>query len=120
MVKVIWLLKRAEHLSLEEFRRSRLERHAPWLMELQRPYPVRYVVNIRGAETDLLPGSPAMECDRDGCAEQWFASEVDLGTVYGCSTPSPTRADTLAHVSRCERVIVREHVAIDPEPGRPA
>jgi hypothetical protein len=113
VIKVIWFLKRAEHLTLEEFRDWWLVRHVPDILAAQRPYLKRYVVNIRHA-ADTLPGKPAAECDWDGCAEQWFATEADFAAVYGRTTPSPTRADTLRHVSRFERMVVYEHeIAVD-------
>lgn len=107
MIKVLWFLKRKEHLSLAEFRHWWLEIHAPMIEETQRPHLRRYVVNVR-TDTDDLPGKPATESDWDGVAEQWFATEDDFRAIYGRAV-SPTRADTLAHVSRLERIIVSEH-----------
>ena len=96
MVEVIRFLKRAEHLTPDEFRDWWLIRHAE----------------------DTLPGKPAAESDWDGCAEQWFASQADFEAVYGRSTPNPTRADTLRHVSRFERLVVREHeIAVEGGDG---
>lgn len=106
MIKVMWFLKRKEHLSLEEFRRWWLDRHAPMIEETQRPHLLRYVVNVR-TDTDDLPGKPQSPSDWDGVAEQWFATEADFKAIYGRAV-SPTRADTLAHVSRLERIIVTE------------
>ena len=108
MIKVIWLLKRADHLSLEEFRVWWLERHALMFAEAQKAYVKKYTLNIRRPR-DGLPGEPPDECDWDGCAELWFESEADFGAVYGRLTLAPLRADTLAHVSRFERLIVDEH-----------
>jgi hypothetical protein len=116
MIKVIWFLRRADHLSRGEFRSWWLERHVPAIIEAQRPHLKRYVVNIRDAQEDTLPGRPAAASDWDGCAEQWFETEEAFRAVYGRSTPSPTRADTMAHVGRFERLIVREH-EIDLGPG---
>ncbi len=108
MIKVVWLLKRAPHLSLEEFRRWWLESHIHMITDLQKPYLKRYIVNVRVAD-DTLPGKPPEEPEWDGCAEQWFATEDDFRAVYGKSTPSPSRADTLKHVSRFQRLVVEEH-----------
>ncbi len=108
MIKVIWFLKRAEHLSLEEFHRWWLEHHVPMLVEAQKPHLKRYVVNLRW-ERDSLPGRPSGESVWDGCAEQWFETQADFEAVYGRTMPSPTRADVLQHVSRHERLIVHEH-----------
>jgi hypothetical protein len=47
-------------------------------------------------------------------AEQWFDSEDDLNAAYSRPVAGSIRADTLAHVARLERLIVRE-VDIPPE-----
>ncbi len=106
MIKVMWFLKRKEHLSLAEFRSWWLDHHAPMIEETQRPHLFRYIVNVR-VDTDELPGKPATISDWDGVAEQWFKTEADFKAIYGRAV-SPTRADTLAHVSRLERIIVTE------------
>jgi hypothetical protein len=108
MIKVVWLLKRAPHLSLAEFRSWWLDSHIHMITELQKPYLKKYIVNVR-REEDTLPGKPSDEPEWDGCAEQWFATEADFIAVYGRATPSPSRADTLKHVSRFQRMIVEEH-----------
>jgi hypothetical protein len=108
MIKVMWLLKRAPHLSLAEFRSWWLDDHCHMIVEHQKPYLKRYIVNVR-LDSDDLPGKPPEDCEWDGCAEQWFATEADFRAVYGRSTPSPTRADTMQHVSRMQRIVVSEH-----------
>ena len=105
MVKVMWFLKRAEHLSLEEFRRWWLEKHCHDVARAQAPYLKRYVVNVR-TPTDELAGRPANDSEWDGIAEQWFEDEAAFNAAY--SGPSPTRPDTMAHTSRLERLIVYE------------
>jgi hypothetical protein len=108
MIKVMWFLKRADHLSLEEFHRWWTETHAPAVVAAQRPYLKRYVIDLRWPD-DPLPGKPADEMDWDGVAEQWFETEDDFKAVYARATVSPTRADTLKHVSRHARMLVREN-----------
>ena len=108
MIKVMWFLKRADHLSLEEFHRWWMEVHAPAIVAAQRPYLRKYVIDLRWRD-DPLPGKPKGEMDWDGVAEQWFESDEDFNAVYGWSTASATRADTLKHVSRHARMIVREN-----------
>jgi hypothetical protein len=105
MIKVMWFLKRAEHMSLEEFRRWWLEEHCFDVARAQAPYLKRYLVNVR-TQNDDLAGRPATESEWDGVAEQWFEDEAAFNAAYG--RPSPTRADTLAHTSRLERLIVEE------------
>jgi uncharacterized protein (TIGR02118 family) len=105
MVKIVWLLRKQPHLSTEQFERWWLEHHAP--IARTAPGLRRYVVNLAQRPDDLL-GKPAVECDWDGVAEQWFDNEADLNAAYGRAVSTEIRADTLAHVQRLERLIVRE------------
>lgn len=104
MVKIVWLLKRAEHLSQQEFEEWWLERHVP--VARVAPGLRRYVVSL--PRHDELAGKPANDCEWDGVAEQWFADEAAFVEVYGRPAASHTRSDTLAHVSRFERLFVHE------------
>lgn len=105
MIKVMWFLKRAEHLSLGEFRRWWLTQHCHDVARAQAPHVLRYVVNVR-VDDDNLTGKPAAEPEWDGVAEQWFADAAAFDAVYG--RPSATREDTIAHTSRFQRLIVTE------------
>jgi hypothetical protein len=105
MIKVMWLLKRAPHLTHEEFSRWWLERHCFDVARAQAPHLLKYVVNVR-APGDALAGE-AEEPEWDGVAEQWFEDERAYNAAY--SGPSPTRPDTLAHTSRLMRLVVTEH-----------
>ena len=107
MIKVIWLIKRADGLSQAEFKSWWLDRHVPMVVEAQRPYLKRYIVNI-GWPEDTLPGKPASECEWDGSAEMWFENEDDFNAVYARPVIS-TRADVLKHTSRQERLVVEQH-----------
>jgi EthD domain len=108
MIKVMWFLKRAEHLTLEQFHKWWVEVHAPMIVKAQRPHLKNYVVNLRWP-SDSLPNKPEAEMDWDGCAEQWFENEADFQAVYGPPTPDLLRDDTLKHVSRSARMIVQGH-----------
>ena len=106
MVKVMWFLKRADHLTLEEFSRWWLEEHALDVAHHQSPHLRRYVVNVR-TEDSGLPAAAPDGFDWDGVAEQWFDSVEAYQAAYSLN-PSPTRADTLAHTSRFARMVVTE------------
>jgi hypothetical protein len=108
MIKVMWLLKRAEHLSLAEFRDWWLNRHARDIIADQSPHLAKYVIDVRVEDDSGLAGRPAGEPEWDGIAEQWFATEADYNAVYG-RADRPTRADTLAHTSAFQRLVVREY-----------
>ncbi len=108
MIKVMWFLKRAEHLTLEEFRRWWLERHCHDIAKDQAPYLKRYRIDIRIADDAPFAGRPAEDCPWDGIAEQWYETVGDYNAVYG-RADRPTRADTLAHTSAFQRMVVEEH-----------
>ena len=107
MIKVMWFLKRADGLSLDEFATCWKE-HLHMIAARQQPQLVRYTVNIRRSDDDTWAGKPAADCEWDGVAEQWFASEEAFNEVYGRPSAAETRNDTLAHVSRFERIMVEE------------
>ena len=107
MIKVLWFLKRRDGISLIEFA-TWWEEHLHMIADRQQPQLVRYTVNIRSSDDDLLAGRPEQDCDWDGVAEQWFESEDAFNEVYGRVAASETRQDTLNHVSRFERIVVRE------------
>jgi hypothetical protein len=108
MIKVMWLLKRASHLTQAEFADWWLNRHARDIAVDQAPFLKRYVVDVRVEDDGALAGKPSAEPEWDGIAEQWFASEADYNAVYG-RAERPTRADTLAHTSAFQRLVVREY-----------
>lgn len=116
MIKVLWFLKRADGMSLGEFRSWWLE-HAQDVVRSQSPFLHHYVVNIRSDEESELPGTPEIGCEWDGVAEQWFKTREDFKAAYDLPA-SPTRRDTLAHTSKFTRLIVDETVilsAISPD-----
>ena len=113
MIKIVWLLKKAEHLSLEEFQDWWLNSHAPHARKA--PGLRRYVINF-ARPVDDLAGRPTWACEWDGVAEQWFDDEEALNAAYTRPVSSDIRADTMAHVSRLERLIVRE-IELEPTPG---
>ena len=105
MTKIVWLLKKSDHLTTEEFQDWWLNSHAPHAR--QAPGLRRYVINF-ARPVDDLAGRPTTPCEWDGVAEQWFADEAAFDEVYGRPAAAETRADTLAHVSRFERLFVHE------------
>ncbi|MEO0410530.1 MAG: EthD domain-containing protein [Pseudomonadota bacterium] len=107
MIKVMWFLKKADHLSLQEFRDWWIDSHINLVLSLQKDHLFKYVVNIR-EEDDNLPGNTAHAFEWDGCAEQWFETEEAFREVYGKSTPSASREDSENNVSKMARMIVRE------------
>lgn len=107
MIKVMWFLKKADHLSLDEFRDWWLNSHIKLVLSLQEKHLHKYIVSIRD-ETMDLPGGTGIDFEWDGCAEQWFETEADYRAVYDNPTPSASREDSEKHVSKMARLIVRE------------
>ena len=67
------------------------------------------MIRVRSELEDALPaGRPREASPWDGMAEQWFESIDDYNAVYA-RADRPTRADTLAHTSRFERLVFEEH-----------
>lgn len=105
MIKVMWLVKRSEALSREEFRHWWTHVHAPDVRDGQMPLLAGYVVNV--ALVDDLPGRPEEESEWDGIAEEWFQDRDAFIAVYG-RADRDEHADFIAHTSRAQRLIVEE------------
>ncbi|MGF1626271.1 MAG: EthD domain-containing protein [Alphaproteobacteria bacterium] len=109
MIKVIWFLKRAETLELDEFQHWWAHIHAPQIAAAQGAYLRRYTVNLRRID-DPLVGRPADDFDWDGAAEQWFETEADFNAAQGAPGMADINADTGRHVSRVARMVVSENL----------
>jgi uncharacterized protein (TIGR02118 family) len=107
MVKLIALLKRKPHLTLEEFERRWLEQHT--LISARLPGLLAYRINISTARQPA--GTPA-EPIYDGTAEMWWESidameasfESEIGVAAGAD------ADQFAEVRI--HVYTEEHVVL--------
>ncbi|MCG8358454.1 MAG: EthD family reductase [Kiloniellales bacterium] len=98
MIKAVVLLKRREDMSRSDFVHWYLDEHVPLALAL--PNLRRYQANIVEGEADG---------DYDGFSELWFDSETAMLESYATETGKGVAADSLAHVSRRERIVVREH-----------
>jgi uncharacterized protein (TIGR02118 family) len=98
LVKIMILLKRQEHLSFQEFENWWLGQHKE--MAAQMPKLKRACFNLTQGEQDLL---------YDGVSELWFDSISDFEAAYQSEIGKKVAADSLAHVSRRDRLIVEEH-----------
>lgn len=94
MVKVVWFLKKADHLSMEEFRRWWLDGHAPMIREKLGDLLHRYIVDIR-TDRDDLPAAAGTPCEWDGIAEEWFESEEIARRALSLPSAPETRADVM-------------------------
>lgn len=116
MIKVMWFLQKADHLSLEEFRKWWLDEHVSDICEDQKPFLKKYIVDVRVEDDTLFAGKPGEEdFGWDGIAEQYFDSIDDYNAVYA-RTDRKTRGDTLAFTKAFQRLVVREY-PVDTETG---
>lgn len=115
MLKILLLVKRAEHLSQEEFYDWWLNKHAPHVVRDQAPYLQRYLIGTRDGGWDSFPVSFAKDDNEwDGAAELYFQSEEDLRAIY--ARKFSTTSDTAKHVKEIKRLVMREH-EIDTKTG---
>jgi uncharacterized protein (TIGR02118 family) len=99
MFKAIILLKRRDGMQPAEFQAWWLERHAP----LARALP-----GLRGLTFNLVAGDGSAPFD--GVSELWFDSQADFEAAYATDHGRAVAADSMAQVSRRERLFVTEHV----------
>lgn len=108
MVKYVSLLRRADHLSREEFQRWWLEHHTALARRI--PGLRKYVVSLAVSGID---GEP----EWDGMAELWFDDEATLrAAMLASSEGQAARADVIPHISRSSRFITREHPIVGSTP----
>jgi uncharacterized protein (TIGR02118 family) len=98
VTKIMILLKRQEHLSRKEFENWWLGQHKE--MAAQMPKLKRACFNLVQGEEDRL---------YDGVSELWFDSIADFESAYQSEIGKKVAADSLAHVSKRDRLIVEEH-----------
>jgi uncharacterized protein (TIGR02118 family) len=101
MFKAVILLTRAEGMTRGEFASWWLEEHAPLARQL--PGLRRLVFNLVETENAGV----------DGVSELWFDSRDEFDAAYATEIGRRVTADSLAHVSRRERLPVREHFVLD-------
>jgi hypothetical protein len=88
VIKVMWFVKRADHLTLEEFERWWTETHAPDIRDEQVPHLVRYIVNVR-TDDDLVAKPDA------------------FNAVYGKESRD-AHEDSVSNTGRIQRMVVKE------------
>jgi uncharacterized protein (TIGR02118 family) len=101
MLKSLILLTRAEGMSRDAFRSWWLDEHAPLARQL--PGVRRVVFNVVSSE----------EATVDGVTELWFDNRDALEAAYASEIGQRVAADSLAHVSRRERLYVEERAIVD-------
>lgn len=97
MIKAIILLKRRDDLPFQAFRDWLLQDHAPMATRLP---------GIRGYQVNM---ADAEDGPYDAASELWFDSPEDLAAAYASDHGKTVAADSMAHVSRRDRLIVTEN-----------
>ncbi len=98
MFKAMIILKRREGLEFDEFQSHWLNHHATL---------VRQLPNIRKAAFNFSTESGSGEVD--AVSELWFDSQQDFLDAYASEIGQQVTEDSLAHVSKRERVLLHEH-----------
>jgi uncharacterized protein (TIGR02118 family) len=98
MFKAMILLKRREDMTFQAFADWWLREHAPLAARLP---------GARGVHFNLVAGDGTG--DFDGVSELWFDSQAAFEAAYATPHGRAVAADSMAHVSRRERVFVAEH-----------
>jgi uncharacterized protein (TIGR02118 family) len=120
MIKVLYLVKRAEGLTHEEFLSYQLEHHAPLAMR-HHPTMRRYVTN------PIMPGvtNPA---SLDTVAELWFDSVEDLEDGRFYDSPEGKRIIMEDNARFCapgtkryitQEIVIKDDIDVRPRRYRP-
>ncbi|MES2936846.1 MAG: EthD family reductase [Pseudomonadota bacterium] len=101
MFKAMILLKRRDGMTFQAFADWWLGAHAPLAAALP---------NARGVRFNLVEGDGSGAFD--GVSELWFDTQADFEAAYATPHGKAVAADSMAHVSRRERMFVAEHVLV--------
>jgi len=101
MFKAMIILKRHDDLGFDEFKNHWLNQHATL---------VRQVPNIRKAVFNFSTEEGVGEVD--AVSELWFDSQQDFLDAYASEIGQQVAQDSLARVSKRERVMLSEHSII--------
>ena len=98
MFKAMILLKRKEEYSQREFRNWWLGEHA------------QLAIQLPGLRKLCFNPAENAEAVYDGVAELWFDSEAEFTAAYQTELGKAVAADSMAHVSRRDRLFVDENM----------
>ena len=97
MFKAMILLKRNPDLDFDEFKSHWLENHAELVRQLPGLRKAVFNFSLDRGDSDV-----------DAVSELWFDSQQDFENAYASEIGQQVAADSLARVSRRERVLVQE------------
>jgi uncharacterized protein (TIGR02118 family) len=98
--KAIILLKRREDMTHDEFSAWWLHEHAPLAAQLP---------GVRRITFNLAADGGAF----DGVSELWFDSQADFEAAYATDLGKSVAADSIAHLSDRQRLLVTEHGIVE-------
>lgn len=96
MIKLMYILKRKDGMSREEFKDYWLNTHAPMVLKL--PNLRRYVINIALGNAEF-----------DGVAELWFDSKEDMDSALKSEQGKAVISDAGNFVGKAHALTVEEH-----------
>ena len=96
MIKLMYILKRREGMSREEFRDYWLKTHAPLVLKM--PKLRKYVVNVSSGDSEF-----------DGVAELWFDTADDMDMALKSEEGKAVVKDAGNFVSKAYVLTVEEH-----------
>ena len=97
MFKAMILLKRKEQYTHREFKNWWLGKHA------------RIMNQLPGLKKSCFNPCENEDALYDGVAELWFETEEDFHAAYQSEIGKAVASDSLAHISRRDRLFVDEH-----------
>jgi uncharacterized protein (TIGR02118 family) len=107
MFKAMILLKRKDGTRFDDFAAWWLGAHAALAVGLE---------GLRGVSFNLVEGDGSGPFD--GVSELWFDSQAAFEAAYATPHGRAVAADSMAHVSRRERLFVNEHRLVAGPGGR--
>lgn len=97
MFKAMIFLKRRDDMSHQAFVDWWTKEHAPLVLQL---------AGVRGAHFNVIQGDGSGAFD--GVSELWFDDQAAFEAAYAAPAGKAVAADSMAHVSKRERVFVDE------------
>ncbi len=99
MIKLVFCLRRSEHLSREEFQKYWRETHGPLVRERAKAIGALRYVQVHTGYDDLNVGFQATRGGPeayDGVAELWFKDRASLEAAFGTDEGRKAGAELLA------------------------
>jgi uncharacterized protein (TIGR02118 family) len=104
MIKLVFILRRREGMTREEFQRYWREKHAPLVQQHAATLHIRRYIQVHLRETDLDEAIAAPRGSQphfyDGVAELWWDSLEDLSAVFSTDAAQAAAQELLEDEQR--------------------